>query len=122
MDNEIEPMPDLHEIMMSDEWTSDESGESLQRRPRKRRKVMRNRGLESPQGEKNSSMRKLCKNKMISSFSHFRSEGILTDVVIVVPGSPEINAHKIVLAAASPFFETMFKVGEVLKRLRELKC
>ena len=110
MDNEIDQVDDL---MISDEWTSDESGESLQRRPRKRRKVMRNRGLESPQGEKSSSMRRLCKNKMISSFDIFRKEGILTDVAIVVPGFPEINAHKIVLAAASPFFETMFKVREV---------
>ena len=44
------------------------------------------------------------------SFSDFRKDGILTDVVIIVPGHPEIKAHKMVLAAASPFFQAMFKV------------
>lgn len=35
----------------------------------------------------------------------------MTDVVIAVPEHPDINAHKIVLAAASPFFQTMFQSG-----------
>ncbi|CAG5108164.1 Oidioi.mRNA.OKI2018_I69.chr1.g3664.t1.cds [Oikopleura dioica] len=46
-----------------------------------------------------------------NSFSDFRKDGILTDVVIIVPGHPEIKAHKMVLAAASPFFQAMFKSG-----------
>ncbi|CAG5108166.1 Oidioi.mRNA.OKI2018_I69.chr1.g3665.t1.cds [Oikopleura dioica] len=64
----------------------------------------KNRGQESDQDEE--TMR-----SQFKSFSHFRKDGILTDVVIAVPGHPEIKAHKMVLAAASPFFEAMFKSG-----------
>ena len=101
-------------VLSDDDWTSDESGESLEnglstRRSRKRRKLQ---GRESPTSEKNSNLRKICRRQMISRLNNFRKDGIMTDVVISIPGQPDIDAHKIVLAAASPFFQTMFQVHD----------
>ena len=52
--------------------------------------------------EKDSSFRR--------KLNEFRKDGLWTDVVIAIPGQPDIKAHKNVLAAASSFFQAMFQV------------
>lgn len=43
-----------------------------------------------------------------NTFAKLRKEGVLLDVTFIVSNSEKITAHKIVLAAASPYFKSMF--------------
>ena len=99
---------EVHAVLTDDGSTSNESGESLQnglgtRRARKRRK-------RSDSQKQETQSQRVCRQQVISKLNKFRKDGIMTDVVIAVPDHPDIDAHKIVLAAASPFFQTMFQV------------
>ena len=100
---------EVHPVLTDDGSTSNESGESLQnglgtRRARKRRK------RSDSQAKLETQSQRVCRQQVISKLNKFRKDGIMTDVVIAVPDHPDIDAHKIVLAAASPFFQTMFQV------------
>ncbi|CAJ0593642.1 unnamed protein product [Cylicocyclus nassatus] len=52
-------------------------------------------------------------NQIFASLNEQRSSGMLCDLVLVTDDNRTINAHKAVLAAASPFFHAMFAVDMV---------
>ena len=42
-----------------------------------------------------------------------RGDGLLTDITLVASGGEEIKAHKLILAASSPYFYAMFIRGNI---------
>uniref|UniRef100_X2BA01 BTB domain-containing protein n=1 Tax=Capitella teleta TaxID=283909 RepID=X2BA01_CAPTE len=47
----------------------------------------------------------------MASLHKFQEKEVMTDVTLILPDQSAIPCHKVVLMAASPFFETMFQSG-----------
>ncbi|ELT91188.1 hypothetical protein CAPTEDRAFT_128447, partial [Capitella teleta] len=47
----------------------------------------------------------------MASLHKLQENEVMTDVTLILPDQSAIQCHKVVLAAASPFFETMFQSG-----------
>ncbi|KAK5971440.1 BTB/POZ domain protein, partial [Trichostrongylus colubriformis] len=60
------------------------------------------------------------KTFLLAQLGKFRNDSRLCDVTLVVKGT-RINAHRLVLAASSKYFETMFTSGMVESREHDIK-
>ncbi|KAK5970013.1 BACK domain-containing protein [Trichostrongylus colubriformis] len=60
------------------------------------------------------------KSFLLTQLDKFRTESRLCDVTLVVKGA-RINAHRLVLAASSKYFEAMFSSGMVESREHDIK-